>query len=1030
MGRVDELVSSEFAAWEQRGRGWDLWPEPVLPEPGFREFTGYRLVESQQDDDSKRPGLLASLFDSFATRRMETAHEVSEEAPEPEVHDEPLDIEFVISLPRDLKVPAESLAGFVSSLHSCLDPVAFEIVGEHASVRLQFAATSRDAHLVKRQLESFFPSVAFTPVRAELSLAWNSIDGENLIVEFGLAHEFMMPLQTGRAVDPFVGLVAVLNDLQVNELAAFQVVFQPTRHPWTKSVWRSVTDENGKALFINKLQLIPGTKEKLESPLFGVVLRAAAKAEKFERASEVVRDLAYALRAYTRPEWNHLIPLQNDGYASGAHEEDLTHRQSRRSGMLLNREELIGFVHFPSDEVRSPMLLRERTRTKKAPATVSTGILLGYNRHAGQTAEVRLAPEQRVQHMHVIGASGTGKSTFLLNLIQQDIETGAGIGVIDPHGDLIERVLECIPGNRIDDVVLLDATDEEYSVGFNILSAHADFEKTLLASDLVSIFRRLSSSWGDQLNSVLNNAILAFLESKKGGTLSDLQRFLVDPRYRTSFLETVTDPDIVYYWTDAFPHLGGNRSIGPVITRLNAFLAPKPIRYMVSQTTNRLDFAQMLDQGKIFLAKLSKGIIGEENAFLLGSLLVTKFQQVAMSRQRLNIEQRRDYWLYLDECHNFVTASMGEILSGARKYRLGLVLAHQDLRQLQTDPKIASAVISNPATRICFRVGDDDARKLSDGFSFFEARDLQNLEIGEAICRVQRSDFDFNLSIQVPSKLVSKATLRREEVVTASRKKYATPRAQIEAALEETRTERQARPKQAPSSTGPSAATALAPTSVTSPISMPVRPTMPAAIEIPPVTAEASLRLAQRESASEREREPAVPRDLGRGGAQHTAIEGRIRKAAFELGFGARPEKECLDGSVDLLLARDGRTIACEIGVTGTVDHEVGNVIKCIKAGFHTIAVISIEESRLKKMRAAVKGSLGAEAAKSVGYYQPDEFIEWLRTIERPPGFEAVVERRGYKIKRSVVALSPEEQRRRESEAIRTIAESMRRTKS
>jgi len=158
---------------------------------------------------------------------------------------------------------------------------------------------------------------------------------------------------------------------------------------------------------------------------------------------------------------------------------------------------------------------------------------------------VCLNPEQRVNHMHIIGAPGTGKSTLLFNLICQDIKNAQGVAVFDPHGDLVEKVLGIIPPSRVDDVVLVDPSDVEFVVGFNILSAHSDFEKALIASDLVSVFKRLSSSWGDQMESVLNNAILAFLESSKGGTLAELRRFLLEPTYRKEFLTTVREPEVL-----------------------------------------------------------------------------------------------------------------------------------------------------------------------------------------------------------------------------------------------------------------------------------------------------------------------------------------------------------------------------------------------------------------------------------------------------------------------------------------------------
>ena len=307
------------------------------------------------------------------------------------------------------------------------------------------------------------------------------------------------------------------------------------------------------------------------------------------------------------PDGNELIPLRNDDYPFAEHIEDVIRRQSRRSGMLLNSDELIGFVHLPSSAVRSQVL--QRQSGKEAPAIVrqQKGLLLGNNVHLGESIPVRLTPEQRVYHTHIIGATGTGKSTLLFNLIRQDIENNQGVAVLDPHGDLVERILGIIPPERIKDVILVDPADEEFSIGFNILFAQNDHEKTLLASDLVSVFQRLSTSWGDQMQSVLQNAILAFLNSSKGGTLADLRRFLVEPPFRNEFLKTISDPNVLYYWHKGFSHLSGNKSIGPVLTRLEMFLAQRPIAHMVSQTENRLDFANIMDSGKIFLAKLPEG---------------------------------------------------------------------------------------------------------------------------------------------------------------------------------------------------------------------------------------------------------------------------------------------------------------------------------------------------------------------------------------------------------------------------------------
>jgi hypothetical protein len=413
-------------------------------------------------------------------------------------------------------------------------------------------------------------------------------------------------------------------------------------------------------------------------------------------------------------------------------------------------------------------------------------------------------------------------------------------------------------------VVLVDPSDDQFSVGFNILSAHSDLEKNLLASDLVAVFQRLSTSWGDQMNSVLKNAILAFLESDRRGTLADLQQFLIETPFRNEFLKSVKDTYVVNYWQKSFPLLAGTKSIGSILTRLDTFLAQKPIRYMVSQPENRLDFAHIMDSSKIFLAKLPEGLLGRENSHLLGSLLVSKFQQTAMSRQAQQLEARRDFWLYIDEFANFITPTMAEILSGARKYRIGLTLAHHELHQLQRNPEVASAVMSHPYTRIVFRVGDDDAKKLAEGFSYFEANDLRNLETGQAVARVERSDYDFNLSVPLPAEPdKNSAAARRQEVITASRKEYGKARAGVEVILAKSREAAMSPPS-----------TKATPLSITSVIPLPqpagaAEASPPSPPVILPQSAEPPKAFAVQKAAEPPPIKHESPRDLGRGGAQH-----------------------------------------------------------------------------------------------------------------------------------------------------------------
>jgi hypothetical protein len=423
-----------------------------------------------------------------------------------------------------------------------------------------------------------------------------------------------------------------------------------------------------------------------------------------------------------------------------------------------------------------------------------------------------------------------------------------------------------------------------------------------------------------------------------------------------------------------------------------------------------------MDSGKIFLAKLPEGLLGRENSYLLGTLLVSKFQQIAMSRQAQQIAARRNYWIYADEFANFITPSMAEILSGARKYRIGLTLAHHELHQLQRNPEVASAVMSHPFTRIVFRVGDDDAKKLAEGFSYFESKDLRNLETGQAVCRVERSDFDFNLSVPLPASLdANAAAARRQEVITSSRKKYGTARADVEAI--------QAKSRESVAAVEPQSSPPAKPVVELPKVSeVPKAAETPAIVEItPPVATEIP-----KEQPPVIKHEP--PRDLGRGGAQHQAIQHRIKQAAEALGFRSVIEKPVLDGqgSVDLWLERTGQTIACEISISTTIDHEVRNVVKCLKAGVPKVAIICLDEERLRKIGSAVSGSLGSELAARVEYFQPDQFVTYLKTIPAEIPKEQTTVRRGYKIKRVISEISTEQQKEKEAAAIRAIADSMR----
>ncbi len=993
-----ERLTAQFYEWERRGRGWQVWGYPVELEPPFRSFFYHYVGPGPAIDDSRKPTVLSSFVDSILGRSSApvlSAPVEAEEAsdPEPLFMDSP-PVEFQVALPAGTKVIKEAAERLLTSLTYASRPIAFEVVGVKDAIFTQFACAEDDRPQFTQQLAAHFPESSVAEREGFLANHWEHRK-PSVIIDFGLSCECMIPLRTVRGfeIDPLIGIMGALAGIREGELGLFQVLFQATRSPWAESMVRAVTSGDGKSFFPDAPKMVSQAREKVAQPLYGVVLRVAAQAGTKARTWEIARALGGALTQFANPTSNELIALANDGYDDSDHAADVCARTTHRSGMLLNADELVSLAHLPSASVRVPQLKREDARTKAAPHIVhGHPFTLGENSHAGKTTPVTLGAETRSQHCYVIGASGTGKSTLLLNLILQDIERGEGLAVLDPHGDLIDEILGRIPERRHGDVVLLDPSDEAFPVGFNVLQAHSEVEKNLLGSDLVAVFRRLSTSWGDQMTSVLGNAVLAFLESTEGGSLVDLRRFLVDTAFRAKYLKTVRDPEIVYYWEKTFPMLVAKPQ-GPILTRLDTFLRPKLIRYMVAQKKNRFDLGAVMNEGKIFLAKLSQGAIGEENAYLLGTLLVSKFHQLAMSRQQTAAAERRDFHLYIDEFHNFVTPSMAAILSGARKYRLGLILAHQELQQLASrDADVASAVIANPYTRICFRLGDNDAKRLADGFSFFEAKDLQNLQVGDAICRVERAEFDFNLkTFQLPPVEPALAESRRERIIALSREHNATPREVVEAALNFV---------EAPSAVSPQ---------------VPVLPLRGPVAE-PPPTAAPRVPEAKREPVPPTPRTklpPAAPTE-GRGGSQHKYLQELVRRWAHSKGYKTTIEKPILDGmgSVDVALEKEGCSIACEITVTTTIDHEVGNIRKCLAAGFGHVVLISSDRKAITRARDAVSTSFGEEELKKVRVLTPEDFFAFVESLEaHAAGREEMVH--GYKVKVQYQAVAEGEQKAR-----------------
>lgn len=342
-------------------------------------------------------------------------------------------------------------------------------------------------------------------------------------------------------------------------------------------------------------------------------------------------------------------------------------------------------------------------------------IILGYS---ADKNPITVSTEELKRHMLVVWMTGSGKTTMMERMILQDIEAGRGVWLIDPHGDLYEKIIHQIPKSRSNDVVLFDLTDVEYPIGFNILeNTHHQFP-SLIASSIVWVFKKIFGySWWPRLEYVLRNATLTLLE-RDGSTLLDLTLLLSDEEFRRNYIAKVTNPFLRRFWGDEFNTLSSTKQtevVSPILNKVGQFLSVPLIRNIVSQPQSGFSPRWIMDNKKIFLANLSKGKIGEDVSEMLGSLLVSKFQLDVMSRANIEPEKREQFRLYVDEFQNFATDSFSDIFSEARKYGLALVIAHQYINQVSTH--LMDAIMGNVGNVAVFHIGSSDAKMLAPNMS-------------------------------------------------------------------------------------------------------------------------------------------------------------------------------------------------------------------------------------------------------------------------------------------------------------------------
>ena len=537
-------------------------------------------------------------------------------------------------------------------------------------------------------------------------------------------------------------------------------------------------------------------RKKMDTNLLEVNIRVVVSEQSLDQAQMMLTQLESTLNQFDETGGNQILFIEQKDIHLRHAQRAFSFRQfSPKSALMLSVTELATMMHFPAEGIDSTSQFK-RSYSKTAPAPTEMpvkGTMLGINKHQGIERAIYSTELDRMRHFYVIGQTGTGKSIFLQNMIVQDIQAGHGVCMIDPHGSDIEDVLGAIPPEREKDVIYFDPSRMDRAIGLNMLEYDVTKpeQKTFVVNELLSIFQKLyganPESMGPMFEQYFRNAAMLVMEDPdSGNTLMDIGRVMADARFRKSKLAKATNQTVVQFWQEIAGKAGGEASLENVIpyivSKIDPLTANDYIRPIIGQQTSSFNFREIMDQRKILLVNLSKGRLGELNANLIGMIFVGKILMAALSRVDDPTKGFAPFFLHIDEFQNVSTPAIASILSEARKYKLGLTVAHQFIAQL--DPVIKDAVFGNVGSMAAFRVGNDDAKALESQFApVFTSSDIMNTPNYNAVMRI--------LADGTPTQAFSVATMpppasSRDKVVELMEQSYATygrPRAEVEAEI-------------------------------------------------------------------------------------------------------------------------------------------------------------------------------------------------------------------------------------------------------
>jgi len=726
---------------------------------------------------------------------------------------------FLITLPREVPAAAgqaqktekelisvmEQLYSSFTSLHAkgwnkllYGEPyISLEIAVDHVGEEIHFymAVPRSYEEIFEKQVHGVVPTAEIEKVKDYNIFNPN---GASAGAYLRLQGNSILPFKTYQKLetDPLGGLATALSKLEKEgEGAAIQILIRPSHHStelaqktakemqsghkFTTALSRakhppkekSVQDKAGqgqveppKVVTPFESEVINSIQNKATKPLFDTNIRILVSAGDSSRADQLLKDLSGAFVQFTAPEMNSLKIVSVKSKTLEKLIFNFSFRLFNNSQFsLLSSEEVTSLYHFPIATTLAPRIKFMKSKPAEPPPNLPTeGVILGKNVFRGVESMIRMTRNDRGRHFYILGQTGTGKSTLMENMIQQDINNGEGLAFIDPHGTAVEKVLGMIPKERLEDVIVFDPSDTARPLGLNMLEFDPNFpeQKTFIVNEMLGIFQKLftAETMGPMFDQYFRNAMLLLMDdyNHEVPTLADVPRVLTDSAYRKDKLSRETNEIVKNFWELEAEKAGGEAALAnmaPYITsKINGFIANDFLKPILTQQKSAFNFRELMDQKKILLVNLSKGRIGDINANLLGMIITGKLLIAALSRVNVPEDQRPDFYLYIDEFQNFTTDSIATILAEARKYHLSLIVANQFIKQLED--KIRDAVFGNVGSIAAFRVGADDAEFLKNQFEpVFNPQDLMNIDNFNCYVKLlinNQTSRPFNIKVDPP----------------------------------------------------------------------------------------------------------------------------------------------------------------------------------------------------------------------------------------------------------------------------------------